>query len=84
MGAVLRAHDPAIGRDVAVKVILPHYRDDPDVPRRFLDEVRLAGQLQHPGRQARPSPASPPRQQGKRMSLGVAKEQGGARRAVCQ
>jgi Flp pilus assembly protein TadD len=49
MGAVLRAHDPAIGRDVALKVILPQHRDDPMVVRRFLDEVRLAGQLQHPG-----------------------------------
>jgi serine/threonine-protein kinase len=49
MGVVLRAHDPAIGRDVAVKVILPQHRDHPTLVRRFLDEVRLAGQLQHPG-----------------------------------
>jgi serine/threonine protein kinase len=49
MGVVLRAHDPEIGRDVAIKVILPEHRGDPDVRRRFLDEARLAGQLQHPG-----------------------------------
>jgi Flp pilus assembly protein TadD len=49
MGAVLRAHDPAIGRDVAVKIILPQHRNDPASIRRFFDEVRLTGQLQHPG-----------------------------------
>jgi hypothetical protein len=49
MGAVLRAHDPEMGRAVAVKVVLPQYRDDPSLVRRFLDEARLAGQLQHPG-----------------------------------
>jgi serine/threonine protein kinase/Tfp pilus assembly protein PilF len=49
MGAVLRAHDPAIGRDVAIKVILPRHRGDPETLRRFLGEARLTGQLQHPG-----------------------------------
>jgi serine/threonine-protein kinase len=49
MGAVLRAHDPALGRDVAIKVILAGHRDDPMIVRRFFDEARLAGQLQHPG-----------------------------------
>jgi tetratricopeptide (TPR) repeat protein len=48
MGVVLRAHDPEIGRDVAVKLILSEHRDDPEVRRRFLAEARLAGQLQHP------------------------------------
>src|SRR5262249_40362328 len=38
MGAVLRAHDPAIGRDVAIKVVLPQHRQDPAVVRRFLEE----------------------------------------------
>src|SRR5262249_49928854 len=49
IGAGRRAHDPAIGRDVAIKVILSLHRDDPTVLRRFFDEARLAGQLQHPG-----------------------------------
>jgi tetratricopeptide (TPR) repeat protein len=49
MGAVLRAHDPDMDRPLAVKIILPQYRDDPSLVRRFLGEARLAGQLQHPG-----------------------------------
>ena len=49
MGVVLRAHDPAIGRDVAIKIVLPEYRHDPSVLERFFAEARLAGQLQHPG-----------------------------------
>jgi len=49
MGAVLRGHDPELGRDLAVKVILPAHHDNAAVLRRFLDEARLAGQLQHPG-----------------------------------
>jgi serine/threonine-protein kinase len=49
MGAVLRAHDPAMDRVLAVKVVLPEYRGDPAMTRRFLGEARLAGQLQHPG-----------------------------------
>jgi serine/threonine-protein kinase len=49
MGAVLRGHDPELGRELAVKVILPAHRDNPDLLRRFVGEARLAGQLQHPG-----------------------------------
>jgi serine/threonine-protein kinase len=49
MGAVLRGHDPELGRDLAVKVILPAYRSNPDLVRRFVGEARLTGQLQHPG-----------------------------------
>src|SRR5262245_37435353 len=49
MGAVLRGHDPDLERELAVKVILPEHRDNPDLVRRFVGEARLAGQLQHPG-----------------------------------
>jgi len=49
MGVVLRAHDPELDRALAVKVVLPQYRDDPSISRRFLGEARLAGQLQHLG-----------------------------------
>jgi serine/threonine-protein kinase len=49
MGAVLRAYDPEMDRVLAVKVVLPQYRNDPAMTRRFLGEARLAGQLQHPG-----------------------------------
>jgi serine/threonine protein kinase len=49
MGAVLRGHDPELGRELAVKVILPAHRDNPELLRRFASEARLSGQLQHPG-----------------------------------
>src|SRR5262245_13239669 len=49
MGVVLRGHDPELGRELAVKVILPAHRDNPSAVRRFVGEARLAGQLQHPG-----------------------------------
>jgi serine/threonine-protein kinase len=49
MGVVLRASDPDFGRTLAVKVLLDHRREDEAAVRRFLDEARLCGQLQHPG-----------------------------------
>jgi WD40 repeat protein len=49
MGAVLRGHDPELGRDVAVKVLLEKHRGRPEMVRRFLEEVQISGQLQHPG-----------------------------------
>jgi serine/threonine-protein kinase len=48
MGAVLRGHDPELGRDLAVKVLLPGQQDDPALVSRFTDEAQIAGQLQHP------------------------------------
>jgi serine/threonine protein kinase len=58
MGAVYRAHDRALGRDVAVKVLLGRYASDSAAARRFLHEARVTGQLQHPG--IRPSTRSAP------------------------
>ena len=49
MGVVLMARDPELGRELAVKVMLPVYQDAPTVCGRFLAEAQLAGQLQHPG-----------------------------------
>lgn len=49
VGAVVRAHDAEIGRDVAVKLMLDAHRGDPEMTRRFVEEARIAGQLQHPG-----------------------------------
>ena len=40
MGAVLRGHDPELGRELAVKVILPEHRDNPNLLRRFVGEAR--------------------------------------------
>jgi serine/threonine-protein kinase len=49
MGAVLKGHDPDLGRELAVKVVLAEHQGDPAVLGRFLGEAQLAGQLQHPG-----------------------------------
>jgi len=49
MGAVLRARDEDLGRDVAVKVLLDRHRDDPRLLSRFIEEAQIGGQLQHPG-----------------------------------
>jgi serine/threonine-protein kinase len=49
MGVVLRGHDPELGRELAVKVMLPAHRGNSNLLRRFVSEARLAGQLQHPG-----------------------------------
>jgi len=49
MGAILKGRDLALGRDLAVKILLNHHRNDPGLIRRFVMEARIAGQLQHPG-----------------------------------
>jgi len=50
MGAVYRAVDPLIEREVAVKTLLPDLPGDvmPEVRERFLREARSAGRLNHP------------------------------------
>ena len=49
MGDVYRARDLSLDRDVAVKVLRPQFPAGSTAARRFLDEARLTGQLQHPG-----------------------------------
>jgi len=48
MADVFRALDPDIGRTVAIKVLKPDYRRDPELGARFLREARAAGALNHP------------------------------------
>ncbi len=48
MGEVYRAHDPRLGRDVAVKVLPPHLAASPEVRARFEREARTISQLNHP------------------------------------
>ncbi|MEJ7596565.1 MAG: protein kinase [Kofleriaceae bacterium] len=48
MGAVYRAHQHSVGREVAIKVIHPNLISDPEIIRRFLREARLASKLNHP------------------------------------
>jgi serine/threonine protein kinase len=49
MGAVYRAVDVALGRDVAVKLLSDRFAPDSPFAQRFLSEARITGQLQHPG-----------------------------------
>jgi Tol biopolymer transport system component len=48
MGEVYRARDPRIGRDVAVKVLPASFSSDADRLKRFEQEARAAGLLNHP------------------------------------
>ena len=48
MGEVYRARDSRLGRDVAVKILPAQYSTDPDRLRRFEQEARAAGMLNHP------------------------------------
>jgi serine/threonine protein kinase len=45
-GAVYRAFDKSVNRDVAIKVILPQYANDPDFQQRFEHEAQLVAQLE--------------------------------------
>jgi len=48
MGAVYRAHDISLDRDVAIKVMHAHF-DDATFRARFLQEARAIANLDHPG-----------------------------------
>src|SRR5512138_3483400 len=48
MGEVYRAKDPRLGREVAVKVLPASFSTDADRLRRFEQEARAAGILNHP------------------------------------
>jgi Tol biopolymer transport system component len=48
MGEVHRARDERLGREVAIKVLPAHSSSDPDRLRRFEQEARAAGALNHP------------------------------------
>ncbi len=48
MATVYRAHDPRLGRDVAIKVIHPHLRDSAEVAHRFFVEAKAVAMLRHP------------------------------------
>ncbi len=49
MGAVFRASDITLQRQVAVKVMHPHIARQPQFRDRFLQEARTAARLDHPG-----------------------------------
>src|SRR6185295_9737060 len=47
MGRVLRAEDPGLCREVALKVLRPELARDEQARQRFLREARAAAALQH-------------------------------------
>ena len=47
MGEVWRARDERLGRDVAIKLLLPHAASEAERERRFQHEARAAGSLNH-------------------------------------
>ncbi|QLQ37127.1 serine/threonine-protein kinase [Micromonospora robiginosa] len=49
MGAVWKCTDMLLGRDVAVKVLLPSLVADPEFTTRFQAEARMLAALRHPG-----------------------------------
>src|SRR5687767_2692469 len=48
MAMVYRAHQPSMGRDVAIKVILPDVGSGPQFIERFEREAKIVAQLEHP------------------------------------
>lgn len=48
MGAVYRAHDHDLDRDVALKALRPELAGDREFVARFLREAQATGQLEHP------------------------------------
>jgi eukaryotic-like serine/threonine-protein kinase len=48
MGEVYRARDPRLGREVAIKVLPASFSSDADRLRRFEQEAKAAGVLNHP------------------------------------
>jgi eukaryotic-like serine/threonine-protein kinase len=49
MGTIFKAYDADLGRDVAIKVLREKHRNNIELLHRFLEEARIAAQLQHPG-----------------------------------
>ena len=48
MGEVFRAHDPRLGRDVAIKILSSHRASDPEALARMVRESRMVAALEHP------------------------------------
>ncbi len=49
MATVYRARDRRLGREVAVKIIHRHLRENQEVAARFASEARAVAKVKHPG-----------------------------------
>src|SRR5262245_29179753 len=49
MGIIVRAYDPALDRELAIKLLTPEISPDSDAGRRFAQEARVVSQFHHPG-----------------------------------
>jgi len=49
VGAILKARDIDLGRDIAMKVLLDKHQGREELTNRFVEEAQVGGQLQHPG-----------------------------------
>lgn len=47
-GEVYRAYQPTVGREVAIKVIMPQHANQPDFIRNFEAEAKMIARLEHP------------------------------------
>ncbi|MHB8628648.1 MAG: nSTAND1 domain-containing NTPase [Aggregatilineales bacterium] len=47
-GAVYRAYQAAVRREVAIKIILPQFASEPEFIRRFEAEAQIVARLEHP------------------------------------
>lgn len=47
-GTVYRAVQKSVGRDVAIKIIMPRYANHPNFIRRFEAEAQITARLEHP------------------------------------
>jgi serine/threonine protein kinase len=47
-GAIYKAYQPAVNREVAIKIILPNHAGNPLFAQRFEIEAQLVAQLEHP------------------------------------
>jgi serine/threonine-protein kinase len=48
IGCIEAAHDPVIGRKVAIKVLRPELRGERLTEQKFAEEAQITGQLEHP------------------------------------
>jgi serine/threonine-protein kinase len=49
MARVYVAEDTNVGREVALKVLLPEYSRSPGIVERFMNEAKAMGRIRHPG-----------------------------------